>query len=166
MTWFNVKLTFRFETSENGAMGSLQVSFTPASHEDCLVQIRIDLPSHLVGQGRMNVDLSTMCYGYDLERFADALEKLHSHYKGSALFSNQLQDLEIELKLADQARGRVEVSLRHQHFISAGDSSVPHTSNLDAGGFLTDQSFLMGYTRDIRAFLKENGISTKHPHMP
>ena len=25
---------------------------------------------------------------------------------------------------------------------------------------------LKGYTRDIRAFLEENGISTKHPHMP
>jgi hypothetical protein len=143
-----------------GEVLRLQLSYWP--EKPALVSGNVRLK-----QGSLSLEYGFLCYGYDLQQFADSLSRLHATESDRAEFINQAGNIEIVITLVDPASGGHEVSVRLEQiqqspFAGADDFDL---SRHNYRGFGIDQSYLPGMAASIMQFLRTWNISVVHPMM-
>ena len=109
-----------------------------------------------VQQDNLQLTFKWGCWGCDLVRFADELERLHATLEGEALFWDLDQVVEIPIRVAHRGRGRLAVEVRIDRRPAEQDS-------ITLRGFEIEQSYLPGIVRDIRRFIADSGIYVRPP---
>lgn len=116
-----------------------------------------------------DIALHTLCFGFDLERFAAQIEELHHTFDGEASFCNAEGSIHIKMVMAKQSRGRLALGgkIEFLHFpepalLCVGFRDKPG-GDLVFDGLITEQSRLPDLIRDIRRFVQDEGISTMNP---
>jgi hypothetical protein len=118
-----------------------------------------------LAQGPVRLSFGFVCYGWDLEDFANRLEALHETLDGDATFINQEGSVEIALHVADRGLGLISVSVRLEPHVVCAVTEDRDSRTLEFDGFAIDQSYLPGLAAQIRRFLTDNCICTRHPMM-
>jgi len=107
-------------------------------------------------EGRVNF----LCFGWDVQSFADSIEEFHASYGGQAQFMNREGSVELLLSVHDRGRGIIEATLRVFRLDAHLRGTPPDACWVSFGGFGLDQSCLPGLVRDLREFLERTGVST------
>jgi len=107
-------------------------------------------------QHNLRLTFNWGCWGCDLVRFADELERLHATLEGEALFWDLDQVVEIPIRVTHRARGRLAVEVRIDRRPAEQDS-------ITLRGFEIEQSYIPGMVRDIRRFITDSGIYVRPP---
>lgn len=114
------------------------------------------LTLHVVQRG-LQLTYDWGCWGCDLARFVDELERLHATLEGEALFYDLDQVVEITIRVIERGRGRLSTEVRIDQRLEGIENSIT------LRGFEIEQSYLPGMVRDIRQFISESGVSVRPP---
>ena len=114
-------------------------------------------------RGPIELSYDFVCVGYDLKEFANRLARLHANLDGIASFIPEDGCIEVLLQVVDRGIGLIGVTLSiEEHVTSVIDEELIH-QRIKFDGFGIDQSYLPGLGAQLRTFLSDNAISTRHP---
>ena len=153
-----IKYTLKFDKAEISSTPVLmEICFSPSTPVDFILSANIEYGRYHANQGIFKTSFSTACYGYDLFEFTKELARFDSEYAGECKFTNSLQDFELKFSLLNKSKGVVAVELKYSHLMP---SDKCRFCDYVFKGFLTDQSYIRGYIREIDEFLRESGVIT------
>jgi hypothetical protein len=112
-----------------------------------------------------------LCFGYDLHAFGSQLEQRHRTLQGRVEFTNSEGSLAVTIVAATPSRGHLAVGeeVEASNFTESRDEIRPFGVLPHAGavlrfdGLVWEQSYVPAVVQAIRAFLRDDAISTSSP---